>query len=121
MAYVKLSPPKKGKKSTRGPGGKLQVPDNPIIPYIEGDGTGPDIWAASVRVFNAAVEKAYKGRRKFEWVGVYAGEKCNKIYGTNTWLHDDPTNAITESLEPSFCAIDIIAFFPRINLKPLEL
>ena len=98
MAYVKLSPPKKGQKITMGPGGKLQVPDNPIIPYIEGDGTGPDIWAASVRVFNAAVEKAYKGRRKIEWFEIYAGEKCNNIYGPNTWLHDDTTNAMKEYL-----------------------
>jgi isocitrate dehydrogenase len=98
MVYVKLVPPKKGQKITMGSGGKLQVPDNPIIPYIEGDGTGPDIWAASQRVFDAAVEKAYKGRRKIEWFEIYAGEKCNQIYGPNTWLHDDTTNAIKEYL-----------------------
>ncbi|MGH7273438.1 MAG: NADP-dependent isocitrate dehydrogenase [Nitrospiria bacterium] len=98
MPYVKLSPPRKGQKIAMGPGGKLQVPDNPIIPYIEGDGTGPDIWAASVRVFNAVVEKAYQGRRKIEWFEIYAGEKCNNIYGPNTWLHDDTTNAIREYL-----------------------
>lgn len=98
MAYAKLTPPKKGQKITMGANGKLQVPDNPIIPYIEGDGTGPDIWAASVRVFDAAVEKAYKGRRKIEWFEIYAGEKCNKIYGENTWLHDDTTKAISEYL-----------------------
>ena len=58
--------------------GKLQVPDHPIIPFIEGDGTGPDIWRASVRVFDAAVEKAYGGKRKIAWIEVYAGEKAFK-------------------------------------------
>ena len=56
--------------------GKIQVPDTPIIPFIEGDGTGPDIWAASVRVFDAAVEKAYGGKRKIAWKEVLAGEKA---------------------------------------------
>ncbi len=55
--------------------GKLRVPDNPIIPFVEGDGTGRDIWRASVRVFDAAVEKAYKGKRKIHWMEVYAGER----------------------------------------------
>jgi isocitrate dehydrogenase len=59
--------------------GKLNVPDNPVIPFIEGDGTGPDIWAASVRVFDAAVEKAYKGKRKIQWREVLAGEKSFKL------------------------------------------
>ena len=81
-----------------GPDQKLTVPDRPIIPYIEGDGTGPDIWAAAVRVFDAAVQKAYQGRRKIEWFEVYAGEKCNEVYGPNTWLHDDTINAIREYL-----------------------
>src|SRR2546427_5048178 len=81
MGYVKLKPPTKGQKITMGPGMKLNVPDNPIVLYIEGDGTGPDLWAASVRVFDAAVQKAYGGKRRIEWFEVYAGEKCNKIYG----------------------------------------
>ena len=55
--------------------GELKVPDNPVIPFVEGDGTGPDIWRASVRVFDAAVEKAYGGKRKIHWMEVYAGEK----------------------------------------------
>jgi len=55
--------------------GALNVPDNPIIPFVEGDGTGPDIWRASVRVFDAAVERAYKGKRKVAWMEVFAGEK----------------------------------------------
>ena len=63
---------------------RLSVPDNPVIPFIEGDGTGPDIWKASVRVFDAAVEKAYGGRRKIIWKEVLAGEKAFKQ--TGEWL-----------------------------------
>ncbi|RMH04566.1 MAG: NADP-dependent isocitrate dehydrogenase [Nitrospirae bacterium] len=96
MKYEKLTPPTQGQKITMGADGVLQVPDRPIILFIEGDGTGPDIWAAAVRVFDAAVEKAYGGKRKIEWFEVYAGEKCNKIYGENTWLHDDTINAFRE-------------------------
>jgi isocitrate dehydrogenase len=66
--------------------GKLIVPENPVIPFIEGDGTGPDIWRASVRVFDAAVEKAYNGKRKIEWKEVLAGEKAFKL--TGNWLPD---------------------------------
>ncbi len=98
MGYAKLKPPTKGQKVTMGPGMKLNVPDNPIVLFIEGDGTGPDLWAASVRVFDSAVQKAYNGKRKIEWFEVYAGEKCNQIYGPNTWLHDDTTNAFKEYL-----------------------
>jgi isocitrate dehydrogenase len=67
--------------------GKLTVPENPIIPFIEGDGTGPDIWRASVRVFDAAVDKAYGGKRKVEWKEVLAGEKAYKL--TDNWLPDE--------------------------------
>ena len=59
--------------------GKSHVPDIPIIPYIEGDGVGPDIWKASVRVFNAAVEKCYGGKRRVEWLEIYAGEKAFRL------------------------------------------
>jgi isocitrate dehydrogenase len=75
-----------GQPITMGPGNKLQVPDNPIIPFIEGDGTGRDIWRASVRVFDAAVEKAYGGKKKIAWHEVLAGEKAFKQ--TNNWLPD---------------------------------
>lgn len=76
--------------------GKLQVPNNPIIPFIEGDGTGPDIWRTSVYVFNAAVEKAYKGQKKIVWMEVLAGEKAfNK---TGNWLPDETLNAYREYL-----------------------
>src|SRR5512135_3832850 len=75
---------------------KLEVPDHPIIPFIAGDGTGPDIWRASQQVFDAAVTKAYGGKRSIVWFEVYAGEKANAVYGPNTWLHDDTLEAIKE-------------------------
>ena len=74
--------------------GRYQIPDNPIIPFIEGDGTGRDIWKASVRVFDAAVEKAYKGKRKVSWYEVFAGEKAMSKF--KTWMPDDTVNAIRE-------------------------
>lgn len=76
--------------------GKLQVPDNPIIPFIEGDGTGPDIWAASVRVLDAAVEKAYGGKKRIEWLEVYAGEKAFNV--TGNWLPEATIEAIDKYL-----------------------
>src|SRR3954465_11606360 len=75
-------------------GGKYEVPDHPIIPFIEGDGTGRDIWKASLRVFNAAVEKAYKGKRAVAWYEVFAGEKAKAKF--DTWLPDDSVEAIRE-------------------------
>jgi isocitrate dehydrogenase len=75
-------------------GGKIIVPDHPVIPFIEGDGTGPDIWNASVRVFDAAVEKAYQGKRKIIWKEVLAGEKA--FSQTGNWLPDETLNAIRE-------------------------
>src|SRR5512138_3128845 len=95
--YEKLVPPATGEKITIKDG-VLNVPSHPIIPFIEGDGTGPDIWKASQRVFDAAVAKAYGGKRSIVWFEVYAGEKCNNIYGANTWLHDDTLEAIKEHL-----------------------
>src|SRR6185436_9804196 len=74
--------------------GHLVVPDDPIIPFIEGDGTGPDIWRASVRVLDAAVEKAFGGTRKIAWKEVYAGEKSFKKF--NTWLPDETVEAFRE-------------------------
>jgi isocitrate dehydrogenase len=76
--------------------GTLKVPDNPVIPFIEGDGTGPDIWAASVRVFDAAVEKAYHGKRKIHWREVLAGEKAYDK--TGDWLPDETLQVIREFL-----------------------
>src|SRR6186713_1617384 len=74
--------------------GQLVVPDDPIIPFIEGDGTGPDIWRASVRVLDAAVDKAYGGKKKIAWQEVYAGEKSFKKL--NTWLPDETVEAFRE-------------------------
>jgi isocitrate dehydrogenase len=76
--------------------GQLIVPDDPIIPFIEGDGTGPDIWRASVRVMDAAVEKAYGGKKKIAWLEVYAGEKSFKQ--SNSWLPDETVEAFREYL-----------------------
>jgi len=96
MPYTKLTTPEKGQKITVNSDGTLHVPDNPIIPFIEGDGTGPDIWASSVRVLNAAVEKAYGGAKKIEWFEIFAGEKSNEVYGPNTWLPEDTLTALRE-------------------------
>jgi isocitrate dehydrogenase len=85
-----LTPPPDGAAITRQQG-RLVVPDNPIIPFIEGDGTGPDIWRASVRVLDAAVQKAYGGSRKIAWMEVYAGEKAFKTF--NNWLPDETVDA----------------------------
>jgi len=86
MAYQDVIVPEHGSKITIRDG-ELIVPDNPIIPFVEGDGTGRDIWRASVRVFDAAVEKAYGGSRKLHWMEVYAGEKAFDLF--NTWLPDE--------------------------------
>lgn len=83
-----------GKKITLSNDGKLNVPDSPMIPFIQGDGTGPDIWKASVRVFDAAVEKAYAGKRKIEWIKVLAGEEA--FNATNSWLPDETIEAFRE-------------------------
>ena len=76
--------------------GKLHVPNDPIIPFIEGDGIGPDIWRASVRVFDAAVEKAYQGERKIHWLEVYAGQKAFDKF--NNWLPDETIDQCREYL-----------------------
>src|ERR1043165_2404727 len=75
-------------------GGRLQVPENPILPFIEGDGTGPDIWRASVRVFDAAIEKAYGAERKVAWMEVFAGEKALTSY--KDWLPQETVDAMQE-------------------------
>jgi len=95
MADPILTAPAGGAKITIS-GGKLNVPHNPIIPFIEGDGTGPDIWAASVRVLDAAVAKAYGGARKIHWLEVYAGEKANNQFGT--WLPESTVQACRDYL-----------------------
>lgn len=94
-AYKKIQVPKEGEKITVKDG-KLQVPDRPIIPFIEGDGTGPDIWRAAKMVFDAAVAKAYGGKRKIAWMEIYAGEKANKLYGE--WLPEETFQAIADHI-----------------------
>src|ERR1039457_4590645 len=94
MAYKDVTPPAGGKISTSG--GTLKVPDNPVIPFIRGDGTGPDIWASAVRVLDASVAKAYAGRRRISWFEVFAGEDSFKRF--NNWLPDDTVEAFKEYL-----------------------
>jgi isocitrate dehydrogenase len=93
VSYNGLPAPANGARITYS-NGRYQVPDNPIIPFIEGDGTGRDIWKASVRVFDAAVQKAYGGKRRVAWYEVFAGEKAKAEF--NNWLPDDTVNAIRE-------------------------
>lgn len=95
MPYQQVEVPRGGEKITLSEG-RLQVPDEPIIPFVEGDGTGRDIWRASQRVFDAAVQKAYGGKRKIHWMEVYAGEKAFKLF--NTWLPDETVQAFSEFL-----------------------
>ena len=95
MAFAKIVVPAEGEKITLQDG-KLTVPDNPIVAFIEGDGTGVDIWAASQPVLDAAVEKAYGGRRKIAWMEVYAGDKANAVYDEIVWLPQETVDAIDE-------------------------
>jgi isocitrate dehydrogenase len=94
MAYKDVTPPAGGKITIAN--GKLTVPENPILPFIRGDGTGPDIWAASVRAFDAAVQKAYGGKRKIAWFEVFAGEASKNKF--DDWLPDDTVEAFKEYL-----------------------
>jgi isocitrate dehydrogenase len=96
MSYEKISIPAKGEKITVGEGGRLQVPDSPILPYIEGDGIGPDITRAAMIVWNAAVEKAYGGSREVAWMEIFAGDKAVKVYGEDEWLPSETVSAIRE-------------------------
>jgi isocitrate dehydrogenase len=95
MAYTIVKVPAQGEKITID-NGRLHVPDQPIVPFVEGDGTGRDIWRASVRVLDAAVEKAYGGRRKIQWMEVFAGEKAFNQFGS--WLPDETVEAFQEFL-----------------------
>ena len=94
MAYKDVTPPAGGRISIKS--GKLNVPHNPVLPFIRGDGTGPDIWAASQRVFDAAVQKAYGGKRQVVWFEVYAGETAKNKF--DNWLPDDTIEAFKEYL-----------------------
>jgi isocitrate dehydrogenase len=94
MSYQNVQPPAGGKVTIEN--GKIHCPDNPVVPFIRGDGTGPDIWAASERVFNAAVEKAYGARRRISWFEVFAGETAKQKF--DTWLPDETVQAFKEFL-----------------------
>ena len=94
MPYQNVTPPKGGKIAIQA--GRLNVPDNPVLPFIRGDGTGPDIWAASERVLDAAVAKAYGGAKKISWFEVFAGEASFKRFGS--WLPDDTVEAFRDYL-----------------------
>ncbi len=96
-SYTRLASPSSGDRITMKDG-RLHVPDRPIIPFIEGDGTGPDIWKAAQLVLDAAVLKAYAGKRRVTWFEVFAGEKSNTVYGKDTWLPEDTLVAMREYL-----------------------
>ena len=95
MTYEKLTAPTSGEKITINEDGSLNVPNNPILPFIEGDGIGP-IFGQPPNRFDAAVEKAYSGERKIEWFEIFAGEKAVSEYGDNQWLPEDSLKAIRE-------------------------
>ena len=97
MSYDKIKVPAAGEKITMI-GGRLKVPDQPVLPFIEGDGTGADITRASMVVWNAAVQKAYGGKRKIHWMEIYAGEKANVVYGKPVWLPEETLTACREYL-----------------------
>jgi len=96
--YKNIKIPSSGKKITAHKDGSLDVPDNPILGFIEGDGIGADITKASMLIWNSAVEKAYDGKRKVAWMELYAGEKANQVYGENVWLPQETLDAIQEFL-----------------------
>ncbi len=97
-SYAKLTPPARGERITLGAHGGLVVPDHPVVLFIEGDGVGPEVWASSVQVFNAAVRKAYGGRRTIEWLEVFAGAKSHAVYGPGTFLPNDTLSAFRDYL-----------------------
>jgi isocitrate dehydrogenase len=94
--YQHISTPSVGTKIRVNPDFTLSVPDDPIIPYIEGDGIGVDITPVMIRVVDAAVSRAYLGKRKISWMEIYAGEKATRIYGNNVWLPDETLQAARE-------------------------
>lgn len=96
MAYEKVQVPSGGEKIAVGADYSLQVPDKPIVPYIEGDGIGVDISPVMMKVVDAAVEKSYGGRRQIQWMEVYAGEKSTRVYGEDVWLPQETLDAVRE-------------------------
>ena len=96
MAYQHIKVPSQGQKISVNADMSLNVPDQPIIPYIEGDGTGVDITPVMLKVVDAAVEKAYGGKKKIHWMEMFAGEKATKVYGPDVWLPDETLAASRE-------------------------
>lgn len=96
MNYQHIIPPKTGEKITVNPNLSLNVPDKPIIPFIEGDGIGVDITPVMIKVINAAVQQAYQGTREIAWMEIYAGEKAVRVYGENQWLPEETLTALRE-------------------------
>ena len=94
MAFEHIQEPKSGSKISIDSSGKLIVPDNPIIPFIEGDGIGSDITPAMIRVVDSAVEKSYGGKKKIEWMEIYCGEKSTVVYGEDNWLPPETLRAL---------------------------
>ena len=98
MTFDKIKIPDAGEKITASSDNSLNVPDNPIIPFIEGDGIGVDITPVMKAVIDAAVEKAYGGQKKIVWMEIYAGEKANNLYGDDIWMPDETLEAVKEYL-----------------------
>jgi len=98
MSYQHIQVPAEGRKITANADDTLNVPNNPIIPFIMGDGVGVDVTPVMLKVVDAAVEKAYGGARKIHWMEIYAGEKSTKLYGADTWLPEETLEVLKEYL-----------------------
>ena len=96
MSYNKISVPQQGECITMNDNGTINVPDHPVIPYIEGDGIGVDVSPVMIKVVDAAVKKAYGDRKKIAWMEIYAGEKATNVYGQDQWLPEETLNAIKQ-------------------------
>jgi isocitrate dehydrogenase len=96
MAYQKIVVPVQGAKITVNKNGHLSIPDNPIIPFIEGDGTGVDITPVMIKVVDSAVKKAYSGKKQIAWMEIYCGEKSTQVYGADQWLPEETLTALKE-------------------------
>jgi isocitrate dehydrogenase len=104
--YQHIKVPAAGEKIRVNADFSLTVPDQPIIPYIEGDGTGFDITPVMIKVVDAAVAKSYGGKRKIQWMEIYAGEKSTKVYGPDVWLPDETLEVLKEYLVSHQGSID---------------
>ena len=101
MSYQHIKVPAGGQKITVNADFSLNVPEQPIVPFIEGDGTGADITPVMIKVVDAAVQKAYGGKRKIHWMEVYAGEKATKVYGPDVWLPEETLDVVRTTWSPS--------------------